>query len=181
LKNPGNVIYQVGLTRGELGGSHFALVENATGGDVPQLDGARAKGLFAALHKAIRSGVVLACHDLSEGGLAVAAAEMAFSGGCGARIALSSVPNDLAADGNQHQQSCLMFSESNSRFLCEVPADQCSRFESCLAGQACARIGEVTDDGMLMIADAAKGAGSLIRTDIESLKRAWQEPLSGWS
>ncbi len=73
LKTPGNVLYQVGLTKDELGGSHFSLVEGLTGGEVPKLDAPAAKKTFAALHKAIHAGVVRACHDLSEGGLAVAA------------------------------------------------------------------------------------------------------------
>ena len=85
LKEPGNLLYLVGVTKNELGGSHFALVHGLTGGQVPQ---GRRRGwpsaTFAAVHRAIDAGLVRACHDLSEGGLAVAAAEMAFAGGLGA-------------------------------------------------------------------------------------------------
>ena len=85
LKTPGNLLYLVGLTKDELGGSHFSLVEGLSGGEVPKMDAAAAKKTFVAIHKAIHAEVVRACHDLSEGGLAVAAAEMAFAGGLGAR------------------------------------------------------------------------------------------------
>ncbi|HEY2146772.1 MAG TPA: phosphoribosylformylglycinamidine synthase subunit PurL, partial [Pirellulales bacterium] len=75
LKHAGDVLYQVGLTKDELGGSHLALVENLAGGQVPKVNPQLAKATFAAMHKAIEMGSVRACHDLSEGGLAVAAAE----------------------------------------------------------------------------------------------------------
>ena len=85
LKQPGNLLYLVGETRDELGGSHFALVNGLSGGQVPTVDAERAVKTFAAMHRGIQRGLVRACHDLSEGGLAVAAAEMAFAGGLGAQ------------------------------------------------------------------------------------------------
>ena len=94
LKEPGNLLYLVGTTRDELGGSHYSLLPPGEGqgmravGNVPQLDPHTAKKIFAAMHQAIQAGLVRACHDLSEGGLAVAAAEMAFAGGFGADIDL---------------------------------------------------------------------------------------------
>ncbi|HEY1068009.1 MAG TPA: AIR synthase-related protein, partial [Pirellulales bacterium] len=95
LKAAGNLIYQVGVTRNELGGSHYALVTGASGGQPPTVDPLLAKSLFTALHKAIKAGLVKSCHDLSEGGLAVAIAEMAFAGGLGATIHLAPVPHDV--------------------------------------------------------------------------------------
>jgi hypothetical protein len=92
LKEPGNLLYLVGLTRNELGGSHFALIAGLDGGEMPKVDAAAAKQTFAAMHQAIHAGLVRACHDLSEGGLAVAAAEMAFAGGLGAKIRLDAAP-----------------------------------------------------------------------------------------
>ncbi len=95
LKRPGNFLYQVGLTKNELGGSHFALVEGLTGGESPKVDAAQAKKTFDALHRAIYKGLVRSCHDLSEGGLAAAVAEMAFAGGYGAKIDLTMPPLSL--------------------------------------------------------------------------------------
>ena len=176
LKKAGNLIYQVGETKDELGGSHFALVQSLEGGRVPQVDPEVAKQTFAAVHWAIQQGLVRACHDLSEGGLAVAAAEMAFAGGLGARIALDAVPNALQGDESSHiATAALLFSESNSRFLCEVPPDIAEDFEATLAGVPCARIGEVNDDAKLQIMDS--GDSPMIDADIEVLKEAWQAPL----
>ena len=92
LKEPGNLLYLVGTTKDELGGSHFAMVEGLSGGEVPKVDAQVAKNTFAALHKAIYAGWSVRVTTLSEGGLAVAAAEMAFAGGLGAKISLADVP-----------------------------------------------------------------------------------------
>ena len=86
LKEPGNALLLIGATRDELGGSHCHLATGRAGGQVPTVDLAVAPQLFAKIHDAIRRGLVRSCHDLSEGGLAVALAEMAFAGGIGADV-----------------------------------------------------------------------------------------------
>jgi len=182
LKEPGNLLYLVGLTLAELGGSHFALVEGLSGGNVPKVDPQVAKKTFAAMHQAINAGLVRACHDLSEGGLAVAAAEMAFAGGLGAKISLADVPclpspSGRGAGGEGSvpvlSTTALLFSESNTRFLCEVRPENAAAFESALGGIPYARIGEVIDNGRLEI----RGETTVVGTDLKTLKEAWQKPL----
>jgi phosphoribosylformylglycinamidine synthase len=171
LKEVGNTLYIVGLTSNELGGSHFALVEQLAGGDVPQVNTAVAKRTFAAIHHAIQSGCLRACHDLSEGGLAVAIAEMAFAGGLGVALSLAGVPNDIdsAAD------AAILFSESNSRFLCEVPAGKRAEFDGIMSQLPHAAIGEVTGTGRVVI--ASRTGAPLIDSSIADLKESWQSPL----
>jgi phosphoribosylformylglycinamidine synthase len=118
LRRPGNVLVQVGATRVEFAGSHFEKVQveqryGPTDGVVPApVDDPLP--LYRALHRAIFTGLVQSCHDLSEGGLAVAVAEMAIAGRLGAR--LDTLPHADAITA--------LFSESNGRFVCEVtPAD----------------------------------------------------------
>jgi phosphoribosylformylglycinamidine synthase len=129
-----------------------------------------AKRTFAAIHRAIDAGLVRACHDLSEGGLAVAAAEMAFAGGMGASISLEKIIHSSdAAD-----PAVLLFSESNTRFLCEIRPPNAAAFESALAGIPHAQIGAVTNSGRLeILVDDAP----VISADIATLKEAWQKPL----
>jgi len=171
LKREGSHLYLVGRTLNELGGSHFNLVEQLEGGRVPQVDGEQARRTFAAIHRAIDAGTVLACHDLSEGGLAVAAAEMAFAGGFGPRIDLSLVPRD---DDSDHP-AVLLFSESNTRFLCEVPPDSVERFESLLGPDVpFARIGEVEASWMFVVHSAGQ---VLIEAELADLRHAWRSPL----
>lgn len=172
LKQAGNPLYVVGATHDELGGSHFALVAELAGGQVPRLDAPLAKRTFAAVHHAISAGLVRACHDPSEGGLAVALAEMAFAGGLGATIDLDAVPGTVA-DGEQ-RGAVLLFSESNTRFVCEVAADAAADFEAQLDGVACARIGTVTPQTTLHVEWAGR---TLIDAELSVLKAAWQAPL----
>lgn len=169
LKAPGNLLYLVGLTRNELGGSHYALVEGLRGGQVPAVDARLARQVFAAMHRAIEAGLVRACHDLSEGGLAVAAAEMAFAGGLGARLDLDRVP----ADSDATHPAVLLFSESNSRFLCEVPPAHSADFQAMFQGLPCACLGKVTEDPWLEI----QAQRPVVRAPLEALKEAWQRPL----
>ena len=91
LKMAGNLIYQIGQTFDHLAGSHWSLVTGATGGAVPTVDGGLAKRIFQAVHASIGNGLIRSCHDLSEGGLATAIAEMAFSGGLGAEISIDEI------------------------------------------------------------------------------------------
>jgi phosphoribosylformylglycinamidine synthase len=164
LKSPGNLLYLVGETKNELGGSHFALVNHLSGGQVPTVDAALARRTFAAMHAAIDAGLVRSCHDLSEGGLAVAVAEMAFAGGLGAHVELTGDAKPAVA----------LFSESNTRFVCEIEAGKSAAFEQTLAGVPLAMIGTVMDSPRLLITSGGK---PLVDADNAELKEAWQAPL----
>jgi phosphoribosylformylglycinamidine synthase len=112
LKAAGNALVLVGATRDELRGSHLDAVLGIDGpGAVPQPDpGAPAR--YRRLHALMRAGLVRSAHDLSDGGLAVAATEMAMGGRLGLHLV-------LAGDA-----ITTLFSESTGRFLLEVsPAD----------------------------------------------------------
>ena len=191
LKEAGNPVYLVGLTKPELGGSHYqgqgrrtkdegrTVAPSATddrsnapmlqrSDAVPKVDLATAPGLLAVLHGAIQAGLVRACHDLSEGGLAVAAAEMAFAGGRGLAIDLRAVPRseDAASD------AVLLFSESPTRLLVEVPSGEAAAFEAALAGRPCARVGAVTDAPELAVTGLS--GAEVLRAPLAELKAAWQ-------
>ncbi len=214
LKEPGNYLYQIGTTKDEMGGSHFALVQSLTGGQVPTVDAKLAKRTFAALHKTIDAGLVRACHDLSEGGLAVAAAEMAFAGNLGLRVFLAQVPHEIELDdesiaearhlaesiadeelhplaGCARATAVLLFSESNTRFLCEVHPDNADAFEAALADVPHALVGEVADTGRLEIIGIPRpipdeetdqpveiGAPLVVEAELATLKETWQKPLA---
>jgi phosphoribosylformylglycinamidine synthase len=172
-KGVGNLLYLVGLTKNELGGSHFSLVRGLSGGQVPTVDAATARATFAAVHQAIRGGAVRSCHDLSEGGLAVAAAEMAFAGDLGIHIELSRVarePNVV-----EDTEIVSLFAESNTRFLCEVTPKMAPVFEKAMSNVAHTRIGEVTGTRRFV----ASFSSPRIDMSIEHLKEAWQTPLRG--
>lgn len=167
LKSPGNKLFLVGATHEHLGGSHYLEVTNRTGGIAPQVDPGTAKRLFDAAHAAIQGGLVRSCHDLSEGGLAVAAAEMAFAGGVGADLQLSplgELPDDV-----------LLFSESPTRWLVEVTAENVAEFVKTFADLPIAELGTTVKESRLRI--AGRNGEWLIWSTLADLKSAWQTPL----
>jgi phosphoribosylformylglycinamidine (FGAM) synthase-like enzyme len=158
---------------------------------VPQVDVAVAKRTFAAIHEAISQGLVRACHDPSEGGLAVAVAEMAFAGGLGAHIHLVNVPTsaDLLPENSSQftrddWNARLLFSESASRFVVEVPPQSRVEFEHIFqkANVPAACIGEVVIADELQVVWALRDNDPapdwlLIDLPLTALKEAWQKPL----
>jgi phosphoribosylformylglycinamidine synthase II len=172
LKSVGNHVYLVGLTRDELGGSHLYALKDEIGANVPKADLSLAPRIFAAVHKAITSGCVRACHDLSEGGLAVAAAEMAFGGDLGLKLDLAAVPREAELEDSAK----ILFSESLTRFLVEVPRARAARFEKLLKGLPCARIGEVMRKPQLVVRGLNKK--TVIKANCEAMRKAWKKPLA---
>ncbi|HHT9117998.1 MAG TPA: phosphoribosylformylglycinamidine synthase subunit PurL, partial [Candidatus Hypogeohydataceae bacterium YC38] len=146
-KEPGNLIYILGLTKPELGGSHYYHIHGYIGNNVPRVDTRWAKKTMEALSKASGKGLVRACHDCSEGGLAVAAAEMAFSGGLGMELSLKDVPYE----GDTERDDNLLFSESNSRFVVEVRPQDAGVFKKIFKGIPCGLLGKVRKDTTFVI------------------------------
>ena len=169
-KKAGSLVYLVGTSLPGLGGSHYASLQGRAGGGVPEVRTADGRKVFAGVARAIREGCVRSCHDLSEGGLAVAAAEMAFAGNLGLRLGLAEAPRSGGLEGDLP----ILFGEAPSRFVVEVDPEQRARFEEIVHGPA-GLLGEVTAEPRLVIR-GAKG-GTLVDEPVEELKAAWQKPL----
>lgn len=170
-KSAGDLVYILGETRCELGGSEWFAMHDAVGNGVPVVRGEEAKALYEALSSAVASGLIASCHDCSEGGLGVALAETAFSGGLGMEIDLARVPcRDVERD------DYLFFSESQSRFVVTVHAEDKDAFEAALEGNCFALIGRVTGEEILLV--HGMGGGEILRERNEDLKLAWQKPLA---
>jgi phosphoribosylformylglycinamidine synthase II len=167
-KSPGDTIYVVGKTYNELGGSHYYHVRGFIGNDVPKVNPVEGKRLMDKLSEVISRGLVRACHDCSEGGIGVAAAEMAFAGGYGMKLYMRDVPRSDDVDRND----IVLFSESNSRFIVEVPEGSREEFERIMAGTAAAAIGEIVG-GEDFEVYGLKG-NLVVSARIWDLKEAWQ-------
>jgi phosphoribosylformylglycinamidine synthase II len=170
-KKEGDRLYIVGATYDELGGSHYYAVRGAIGSRVPQVNPQRGKKLMDTLSVATEKGLVRACHDCSEGGIGVAAAEMAFAGGLGMALHLGKVPLGEPIARNDS----ILFSESNTRFLVEVTPEESRRFEEAMGEVIFAAIGEVTKGDRFEVY-GVKGE-RVVSTPLAELKEAWQKPL----
>jgi phosphoribosylformylglycinamidine synthase II len=132
---PGSVVYLLGETFPELGGSEYAeVILGKVSGRPPGLDLDRGNALVNLLVEAASSDLAASAHDCSEGGLAVALAESAVAGDCGFAVA---IPGDLPAH-------LALFSESASRAVVSVPLAKAASFEALAADHEVpfARLGE---------------------------------------
>ena len=168
LKTAGNLLFVVGRTNNELGGSHYYNVQGHLGANVPKLDLDLAPRIAQRVATAIAEGLVVSCHDCSEGGLAVALAEMAFAGGLGVQANLRGLPKSPDCLRTDAQ----LFSESNSRYVVEVAPAQYHAFAKKMLNLPFGELGKVIDEPKLAI--TAEDGKNIVDADISLLKQAWQ-------
>jgi phosphoribosylformylglycinamidine synthase len=163
LKQPGDAVYLLGESKDELGGSLLYALHDIAGGAPPSTVN-RALDRYRLLHRAIRAGYVRACHDLSEGGLAVALAEMALGGRLGVAVTIPESNVDLLAR---------LFGESNGRLLFEVAVKDIAAVEAMFASETLLRLGEVTAEPNVTIQHAGNTA---IHLSVAAILDAWSTP-----
>ena len=165
FKAAGDLVYQLGETYSELGGSEFYKLENQLGARVPKVRKAEAKDLYIRFGQASRAGLIQSSHDLSDGGLAVAAAEAAFGSELGAELNVDAIDVFSELDLNE-----ILFSESHSRFVVTVRPEDRTAFESIMGGRAF-YLGVVTQEPILTIRYQGEIKAS---APTEDLRNAWQ-------
>jgi phosphoribosylformylglycinamidine synthase len=169
LKEPGNALYLVGVTKPEIGGSEYLRMHGELGGSVPKLDPEINILSYNRVLDAMDSRLVRACHDCCEGGLAVALSEMAFTGDLGLDVDIGRV---LVSESMR--EDYLLFSESNGRLLIEVPADKTAEFEKTMKDSPYSCIGVVKKDPCLTI---TKDGVKVLESELSTLSEAWKTPL----
>jgi phosphoribosylformylglycinamidine synthase len=171
LKSSGNLLYLIGLTQDDMGGSHYHLIHNIQGG-VPPQPVSTSPEIVRAVHRAIQAGLIKSCHDCSEGGLAVALAEMCIAGGLGATIDLKSVHDisDEVSPDTQARDRIGFFAESIGRFVVEVNRESVVAFEKLFQGLPCIALGYVNTSKTLDL-KCNTGDCTIPLTDLET---AWR-------
>jgi phosphoribosylformylglycinamidine (FGAM) synthase-like enzyme len=159
FKQADDVVYLLGETYDELGGSEFYQLFDELGANVPQVRFEKAKELYTLIGQANDQALIQSCHDLSDGGLAVALAEATFGYGFGAEVELKGELS-LAAQ---------LFSESHSRFVATVAPEDVVAFEQHFGARA-TRLGVVTADGQLTVKHAGQ---PIIAADTVALRHTW--------
>ncbi len=161
----GNLLYVIGETKAELGGSEYYKSRGVEGGVVPRTDPEVLIRSMNALKEAMQAGLIASCHDLSEGGLAIAVCEMLIGGDIGASIDIADVNPELRSDYK-------LFSESNTRWVVEVWREEARRFEEWMnkRGVCIIEMGETMDEKRVGIYDGNK---ELVNLSLEELREAW--------
>ena len=164
FKQAGDLIYLVGKTYDELGGSEFYKLFGELGANVPRVRRDEARRIYSKTMRANRAGLIVSAHDISDGGLAVALAESAFGGGFGALIDL---PNDGLGVSAQ------LFAESHSRFVVSIAPEHRQAFEEVFNGDAF-YLGKVSAEPNVTIQFKSK---MIIDLAIEGMLKSWQSGL----
>ncbi|MBE0466170.1 MAG: phosphoribosylformylglycinamidine synthase [Candidatus Desulforudis sp.] len=163
FKHPGAALVLVGRrAEAQMGGSVYYDLHGILGRSVPEIELETLRSVFRTVHDSIKQGAVCACHDISEGGLAAAAAEMAFGGGVGARLDL---PAGVRPD-------FFLFNETAGCFLVEMDEDRDPR--EVFAGVPHRVIGETVSEPVI---SAYAGNRLLFEAPVELLKTRWQRPM----
>jgi len=148
LQAAGNLIVLVGETTAAGGGSVLSELLELAPSQVPQPDQEQAPAIFAAVHEAILQDLVAAAHDLSEGGLAVAAAEMVLGAdGLGMVLDLARLP----LQERELPLSARLYAESPTRFLLEIAEHDLDAFAALMRPLPWAVVGNVDDHSRLQV------------------------------
>ncbi|MBX3458993.1 MAG: phosphoribosylformylglycinamidine synthase subunit PurL [Planctomycetes bacterium] len=172
LKKPGNLLLLAGLTAREFAGSHFELVTGRLGDTPPRVDAALARRMYRMINDAQRQGLIASAHDCSEGGLAVALAEMCIGGRLGAKARLR---QEMAATDADIDDTTLLFAESNSRLVLEVAPENLARMFDLFEGLPLFELGEVVPGNRLQI-EGLHGTVP-IDADVDELRKVWRQPI----
>ena len=154
LKEAGDELYLVGKFKPTFGGSHFSIItsqfENEPVPDVNEIT----PQVYKALFHVITAGLIRSCHDLSEGGLAVAAAEMCIGGRVGLDLTLNIAP---------HQPPRILFGETTGCLLVEIASADVGAFESVFSGLPFVKIGQVTSNPILQFGNISVAVSDLAK------------------
>ncbi len=171
IRKAGSLLAIVGLSGSDLGGSVYARVKGVEGVKVPEIDLGAALESYRTFHKAVAAGLILAAHDISEGGLAVTAAEMGFSMQAGLEIDLDALP----VSGSPGSVARL-FGESPSRILIEVAEAASGQLEELFTGIEFAVIGRTNAaHAKLRFTD---GGEYILDAELASIKEQWKNGLT---
>ncbi|MHA1720274.1 MAG: AIR synthase-related protein [Promethearchaeota archaeon] len=169
VKNEGDLVYILGLTKKEIGSTEYLNELNLKGVSVPRVEPKSAIERYRLLYKAIQQGLILSCHDCSDGGLAITLAESAFAGGLGLDIDLTLVPCDEPL-----RDDYILFSESASRLIVTITPENKGIFEIMMEGTVFANIGTVISTSLKV---KGMDGSEIINVPITELKEAWQATL----
>jgi phosphoribosylformylglycinamidine synthase len=168
-KQTGDLVYVLGKTFNELGGSEYYQMMGTIGLHGPVVHADRSMKGYKRLHMAIKKGLLSSCHAVSRGGLGVHFALVSIGGDVGLDIFLEQIPADPGLRISQ-----TLYSESCGRFVVTVPPEEKDAFEACLEGIEMAQVGHVSGSHQLRM---MCGPQCIMEEDVDALCQAWKKPF----
>jgi phosphoribosylformylglycinamidine synthase II len=180
FKFPGDVIYLVGMTDDELGGSEYLACrgeelssEKFIGDTVPQVNAERNSAIYRAFEEALRRGLIASSISIERGGLGVAIAKSAMAGMLGCEIELLRIPVEKTL-----RNDTLLYSESQGRLLVSVAPSNCEEFEGLFSGLSASSLGRVSEGREVVIKGA--NADNIVRADVHRLMESYKGLFRGF-
>ena len=164
FKRQGDSVVLVGRTANELGGSEYFRMRKKVGGTVPAVDVLGLRASMDHLLEAMKGRTVAACHDLSDGGLAVAAAEMCLGGDAGADLDTSAM--------DPARWDVQLFSQSNGRWLVEIASGKDDAFAHLMEGIPTTFLGRVGGKNLRL-----RGGTKSASLPLPAMRKAWSEAI----
>jgi len=169
-KFPGDLVYVIGETKNELGGSEYYQMMEESGLNVPKVDVNEVWPLYLSLHKAIQQELISSAHAITRGGLAVHTAMIAMGGELGMEIHLGSVPS-----GDTLSDTQVLYSESAGRVVVTVNPIKKDAFEKIFSGMKIGEAGFITESPFFRVRD--RNGDLIIEEEIFQLKDCWKRPF----
>jgi phosphoribosylformylglycinamidine synthase len=172
-KKVSDLIYVLGTTRDDTGGSEYYNMNGAIGNKVPTVDIERAIPLYQKFMKAHDNGLFASTTAIGLGGLGVALAKKAMAGNCGMYVNLGCMPEEKIL----RREDYALFSETPSRFIVTVAQENKREFEDIFDQSICTNIGQITSDKFLDI--QGFDGKRIALTTINNIKQVYKRTL-GW-
>lgn len=182
FKQPGDTIYVLGCAGLGIAGSLYAELSEFKSGIKAEFKPEIAANMYRLLHRAILQSMIRSCHDVSDGGLAVALAESVIGGNCGATVSGYAVQEAAFLGSSNGQQlsriDLALFCEGPGRMLVSIARKNESQWEKQwqdVSDVFCIKLGEVTSTQELRILDSKMN--NIMRVNTEKLVLSWQTTL----
>ncbi|MFH0818966.1 MAG: AIR synthase-related protein [Patescibacteria group bacterium] len=172
-KNCGDLVYIIGETKNELGGSEYAVSHNLNGGKVPEVNANSAIKIYQAFEKAINNKLIASSFSLGISGLSMALAKTAIAGKLGMKINLAK----LNKDENVNRDDIALYSETQSRILVTITPENKNKFEEMFSEIIISQIGEITEDKFII---NGLNDQTIIKTNVNELNKHYRQTFKNF-
>lgn len=172
FKFPGDLIYILGETKDELGGSEYYALFNKIGTSIPKPDPLKNKKLYQTFYQCVKENLIAGAISISRGGLAIALSKMAMAGKQGVKVFLKNLPGKTSRD------DFALFSETQGRIIVSVNPKNKKSFEKVMAKVPFSQIGVVTEEERFII--EGKGGKTIVDLKLKSLLKSYKKRFKNY-
>ncbi len=172
IKFPADLVYILGETKDELGGSEYFAMNKSVGNNIPKVNALKNKKTYHAFYQAVEKGIVSSAISITRGGLGIALAKTALSGKLGVKISLENLPGQIS------RNDFALFSESQGRILVTVNPKNKKVFEKIMKGNQIKQIGQVINKPQIII----KGLDNktIVNLSLEKIEKSYKSMFKNY-